>query len=228
MLPELVVFDMAGTTVLDGEGAVNRCLRESLDAIGIPVEADEINTVMGMPKPEAIRILLDARIPDSGVVTDLAAKAYPDFLTCMLCYYQTDPSVAPVPGAEETFATLRAAGVRVALDTGFSRDIADTILERFGWVRDGKIDGSITSDEVARGRPHPDMIQALMARFGLTDASHVAKVGDTPSDLQQGTSAGCGWVVGVTQGSHTAAQLAPYPHTHLIPTVAELPTLFKP
>jgi hypothetical protein len=32
-------------------------------------------------------------------------------------------------------------------------------------------------------------------------------------------------VVGVTRGSHTAEQLARYPHTHLIDTVAQLPPL---
>jgi phosphonatase-like hydrolase len=217
---------MAGTTVEDGDGAVNRCLRDALAAWGFPVEHAEVNTVMGIPKPDAIRQLLSARIPDGDAVTDLTPAIHDDFLQRMLRFYREDPSVAPVAGAEETFAKLRASGVIVTLDTGFSRDIADTILERFGWVRDGKIDGSVTSDEVKRGRPHPDLVLALMERFGVTDPARIAKVGDTPSDLEQGTSAGCGWVIGVTQGSHTAEQLAPYPHTHLIPSVAGLPALF--
>jgi len=50
-------------------------------------------------------------------------------------------------------------------------------------------------------------------------------VGDTPSDLEEGTAAGCGLVIGVTAGSHTAEQLKPFVHTHLIHTVAELPSL---
>jgi phosphonatase-like hydrolase len=225
-IPALVVFDMAGTTVEDGDGAVNRCLREALAARGFPVEHAEVNTVMGIPKPDAIHRLLAARIPDGDAVTDLTPGIHADFLDRMLRFYGEDASVRPVTGTEETFARLRAAGVRVALDTGFSRDIADTILHRFGWVRDGKMDASIASDEVRRGRPHPDMVHALMDRLGITEAARVAKVGDTPSDMEQGNRAGCGWVVGVTEGSHTAAQLAPCPHTHLIPTVADLPALF--
>ncbi|MCZ7635203.1 MAG: hypothetical protein M5U12_03590 [Verrucomicrobia bacterium] len=50
---ELVVFDMAGTTVRDDD-AVNLCLRDALHAGGIDVTRDEVNEVMGIPKPTAI------------------------------------------------------------------------------------------------------------------------------------------------------------------------------
>jgi phosphoglycolate phosphatase-like HAD superfamily hydrolase len=64
-----------------------------------------------------------------------------------------------------------------------------------------------------------------MELTGVTDAGHVAKMGDTPSDLQEGWAAGCGLVIGVTNGSHTRKQLAPHPHTHLIDNLRELPGL---
>jgi phosphonatase-like hydrolase len=215
---------MAGTTVYDGVGAVNRCLRAALDAAGTRVTPEAVNEVMGLPKPEALRLLLMPTHSDPAERTASVERIHADFVDRMLRYYREDPEVVPIPGAEETFARLRRAGIRVALDTGFSRDIADTILRRLGW-RD-RIDASVTSDEVPRGRPHPDMILRLMERFEIEDAARVAKVGDTPSDLQEGTSAGCGWVVGVTEGSHTREQLEPYPHTHLIATVAEFHNLF--
>ncbi len=47
---ELVVFDMAGTTVNDDD-SVNRCLRSSLAAAGLSVTAAQVNAVMGLPKP---------------------------------------------------------------------------------------------------------------------------------------------------------------------------------
>jgi phosphonatase-like hydrolase len=223
--PALVVLDIAGTTVYDGEGAVNRCLRAALDAAGVRVTPEAVNEVMGLPKPEALRLLLAPTYPDPAVRAGNVKRIHDDFVSRMLRYYREDPEVVPIPGAEETFAQLRTAGIPIALDTGFSRDIADTIIERLGWQ--AKIDASVTSDEVPRGRPHPDMILRLMERFAIGDAAGVAKVGDTPSDLQEGTSAGCGWVVGVTEGSHTREQLKPYPHTHLIPTVAELRDLLR-
>src|SRR5262249_40686304 len=56
----------------------------------------------------------------------------------------------------------------------------------------------------------------------VRDPKSVAKVGDTPADLLSGEAAGCGWIIGITSGSHTRAQLEPYTHTHLIERLEEL------
>jgi phosphonatase-like hydrolase len=154
-------------------------------------------------------------------------RVYAEFVERMNRYYAQDPQVREIAGVSETFRGLRERGVRVALDTGFSRPLADTIISRLGWRESGLLDATVTSDEVERGRPHPDMIFRAMSLTGVTDPAQVVKVGDTPSDLQEGTAAGCGWVVGVTEGSHSREELAAFPHTHLIPTVAHLiPLLF--
>ena len=64
-------------------------------------------------------------------------------------------------------------------------------IDRLGWggARPA-IDASVASDEVPRGRPHPDMIHHLMRQCGVGDPARVAKVGDTPADLAQGHAAG--------------------------------------
>ncbi len=219
---DLVVFDMAGTTVNDEDG-VNRSVREALAEVGLAVTPEAVNEVMGIPKPLALRHLVE-----SGGRQDLVARLdaiYTDFVARMIRFYQTDLSVREIAGASDVFRRLRGAGIKVALDTGFSRDIAQVILDRLGWSDRKLVDITVTSDEVPRGRPHADMIVKAMRELGITDAGRVAKVGDTPSDLQEGTAAGCGLVIGVTAGSHTAAQLEPFEHTHLIGTVAELPKL---
>jgi phosphoglycolate phosphatase-like HAD superfamily hydrolase len=61
-----------------------------------------------------------------------------------------------------------------------------------------------------------------MALLGAEDVRRVATIGDTPSDLQAGRNAGCGWTLGITSGSHTREQLAAYPNDGLIPTLAQL------
>lgn len=219
---ELVVFDMAGTTVNDEDG-VNRSVREALAAEGITTTREAVNQVMGIPKPEALRHLIE----QSGERDQLARldAIHAAFVARMIQFYQTDPSVHEIPGASEVFRRLRAAGIKVALDTGFSRDIVAVILDRLGWNDSKLVDLTVTSDEVPRGRPHPDMVLKAMRDLGVAEVSRVGKVGDTPSDLQEGTNAGCGLVVGVTGGSHTAAQLRPFPHTHLIGTIVELPAI---
>lgn len=221
---EMVVFDMAGTTIHDDDG-VNRAVRAALDAVGVTVTRDAVNEVMGIPKPAAIRHLLETS-GRADLVPQLEA-IHADFVRRMIEFYRTDPSVKEIPGAADTFRRLRAAGIKTVLDTGFSRNIVDVILERLGWKDSTLLDTTIASDEVPRGRPHPDMIEKAMRELGIADPKRVAKVGDTPSDLEEGTSAGCGMVVGVTRGSHTKEQLQPHPHTHLIGTVAELPALLQ-
>jgi phosphonatase-like hydrolase len=213
---ELVVFDLAGTTVDDGD-AVNRCLRDALALAGYVVTPEAVNAVMGLPKPEAIRRL--------GCGDDPAGVIFADFEARMTRYYAEDPAVVEVRGTLPTFAALRRAGIKVAVNTGFSRAITATILGRLGWLRGCHIDASVASDEVPRGRPHPDMIRRLMSTLNVSDPSRVAKVGDTPADLEEGTNAGCGLVIGVTRGTHTREQLAMCPHTDLIDTVADLPVL---
>ncbi len=123
----------------------------------------------------------------------------------------------PIDGAEAAFARLRAAGIRVALGSGFSRTVLDAVLTRVGWAAPATmVDATLASDEVPRGRPHPDMIDALRARLGGVPYTQVAKVGDTPVDLHEGTMARCGLVVGVLTGSHGRESLATHPHDHLI------------
>src|SRR5262249_39112669 len=113
----------------------------------------------------------------------------------------------------------------VALDTGFSRTIVDAILERLGWSEPGVLDATVASDEVERGRPHADLVLRAMSLTGVTRSDAVAKVGDTPADLEEGLAAHCGLLIGVTNGSHTAEQLKRHAHTHLISDLSALPSL---
>lgn len=221
---DLVIFDMAGTTVRDDD-AVNSCLCDAL-ASHIQVSRDEANAVMGLPKPVAIRMLLEQKLPGQETVSSALVDAvYDGFLTRMLRHYREAPGIAPMPHTLETFCHLKEAGIHIALDTGFSRAIADALLARLGWDESSLLDATVSSDEVQHGRPHPDLALKAMALTGVRDPKRVAKVGDTPSDLQEGTAAGCALVIGVTNGTHTREQLAAHPHTHLIGSLQELPAV---
>jgi len=220
---ELVVFDMAGTTVSEG-GAVYQCLRDTLAANGLEISADALQEVKGRDKYEALRILIERSAMREQLLSGLDV-IHEDFVERMIEFYRADPAVGEAPGANDTFRRLRRAGVKVALNTGFSRDIAQTLIDRLNWERDELIDASVTSDEVDRGRPHPDMIRRLMLKLGVTDPRRIAKVGDTPADLLEGMNAGCGLVVGVTQGSCAREQLERFSHDYLIGSVEELPEL---
>ena len=126
---DLVVFDIAGTTVFDGD-AVGTCLARALEHVArLSFRRDEINAHMGIPKPVAIRNLLASRLDraaDGGLVDEVLR----DFEARMLLHYRTSPDVREVGGAASVFRSLRTNGVKVALDTGFGRRITDAVLAR--------------------------------------------------------------------------------------------------
>jgi phosphonatase-like hydrolase len=222
---ELVVFDMAGTTVAEG-GAVYRCLHDTLAANGLDLPADAVHAVKGMEKREALRILIANSVMRDQLLPELDL-IHEGFVERIIEFYRRDPSVVEMPGASETFRRLQHAGIKIALNTGFSRRIVEVLIERLGWKNSDLIDATVSSDEVENGRPHPDMIRYLMSILGIADPRRIAKVGDTPADLLEGRNAGCGLVVAVTQGSSTREQLEKYPHDYLISTVAQLPELLR-
>ncbi|HLZ55547.1 MAG TPA: HAD family hydrolase [Ktedonosporobacter sp.] len=222
---QLVVFDMAGTTVEDKGGRVLNCLVETTKQHDLPGTPEELNALMGMNKLEVFRMLAERRFP--GTLADaerLAQTALATFVTKMRAAYEID--LAPIPGAEETFAFLRARGMKIAVDTGFDSGVGGLIMERLNWP--GRlIDCVVYSSDVSRGRPAPYMIFRAMEQVGVLDVHQVMKLGDSPADLEEGYNAGCGEVIGVLSGAHTAESLSPYPHTRLIQSVADLPALFS-
>lgn len=208
---------MAGTTVLD-EGQVPAAFAAALAPHGVVVDAPAIGGLRGASKREAIAALL----PPGADHARRAEDAYTRFRTELACRFAA--GVREVPGARAAFARLRAAGIRVALNTGFDRDTVALLLPALGWDTD-VVDAVVCGDEVARGRPAPDLVLACMAATGVIAPPRVAVVGDTVLDLRAGHAAGAAYVVGVLTGAHGRAQLEREPHTHLLDGIAALPAL---
>lgn len=220
MSVQLVVFDLAGTTVKENFD-VQRILKNAFGKARLEITIEQANKVMGIPKPVAIRQLLE-QVKHDSINDEIIRTIHADFVTDMIRFYEHDQSVQENAGVTETFKKLKQQGVKVVVDTGFDRPIVDALLNRMGWSANGLIDGSVTSDEVAHGRPYPDLIYRAMEITGVLDVKTVAKVGDTISDLQEGQAAGCGWVIGIASGAFSKSQLALVPHTHLIDQIPEI------
>jgi phosphonatase-like hydrolase len=218
---ELVVLDVAGTTVEEHQ-TVYRVLAETVTAAGgNPTDAD-IQAWMGAGKREAIAALLtepDGSPPDPRRVD----AAFGDFTRRLDDAYRATPP-EPLPGIPQAIAALRHAGVKVALTTGFDREVTDNLLRTIGWD-DEVLDAVICIDDVRAGRPAPYMIFRAMEATGVSDVAAVLTAGDTTRDLEAGTNAGAAFVVGVLTGGHDEATLRAAPHTHILPSVADLPGL---
>jgi phosphonatase-like hydrolase len=219
---KLAVFDIAGTTVAD-DNAVAIAFKNAFDAYGFSINEEDVKPLMGYKKPVAIQIMLEKLGAefDEELVNDI----HDEFEVAMLDHYEYSPDVKAMPGAENIMQELKEKGIRIALNTGFSKSIADTIMSRLQWMEKGLVDDYIASDEVKEGRPQPFMIQALMQRAGIEDAKEVLKIGDTEVDINEGRNAGCSLVVAVTTGAFTKDQLAPYKPDYIIDNLSQLPAL---
>lgn len=225
---KLAVFDMAGTTIKDNSN-VAAAFQEAFLHHGFDkVTLEEAQEKMGYPKPLAIRDILSQNTADKNLITEeLIASIHSDFVKNMIAYYRDTPGISFMDDAEEVFEELHNLGIKVGLDTGFSRDITDVILERVGWKNTPLLDITVCSDEVEKGRPFPDMIQLMMEKFGIKDPKEVIKIGDTEVDVNQGLNSGCLMSIGVTTGAFTKEELAKHKPTHIINSLKEIIPLVK-
>ena len=216
--PKLIVFDMAGTTVEDG-GQVPAAFSAALRECDIALRDEDLANVRGASKREAIAELVARHAPPAW--QGRAGEVYDSFVRHL--EREFGAGVKPIPGAVRTFEILRGRGAKVALTTGFDREVGAMLLDALGWR--SLVDAFVCGDDVVRGRPAPYLVFRAMQETGVDCVHQVGTVGDTALDLQAGYNAGVGLNVGVLSGAHDRARLAAAPHTHIIGSVAELPAL---
>lgn len=233
---ELVIFDMAGTTVEDKQDVEN-CFYDAAVRTGLDTTREKINAMHGMPKRFVIETLWAENIGNDHPAYEAnVEKTFQLFRELLEERYRTQP-VLPTEGALEIFAWLRSKGVKIALTTGFYREVTNIILNRLGWdtgldehyLGNGAsvIDLSLTPTETGKGRPHPDMILKAMEILGVSDSKKVINIGDTPADLQSGKAANVLLSLGVCNGSHTREELLQHENDGLLDSMKEFPAFVE-
>ena len=99
MKPKLIVFDLAGTTVNDNKD-VHHVLQRVFKKIHIRISIQEANEVMGIPKPIAIRSLLE-RHKYPYISEMLVLEMHAHFVLKMTKFYQDHASVTEKEGASD-------------------------------------------------------------------------------------------------------------------------------
>lgn len=199
---ELVVLDMAGTTVLD-DGVVEQAFQRAAERTGVAERmpwADALQYVrdtMGMSKIDVFTHLSGGDVAAATAATAAFEGAYSEIVA--------EQGVAEIPGAAEAIAQMCDAGLKIALTTGFAPVTRDALIDGLGWR--GLIDIALSPVDAGRGRPAPDLVLTALLRTGTSAVTAVAVVGDTSSDVQSGRRAGAGFVAGVLSGAHDRATL---------------------
>ncbi|MEP6645493.1 MAG: HAD-IA family hydrolase [Saprospiraceae bacterium] len=219
---QLLVFDIAGTTIKD-HGEVADAFQSAMDDYGYSIPREKIYPLMGYRKTDAIAQLLREFESDEQKITiEYIQGIHSRFVKTMVQYYHYTDKLEPQEHAEEIFAFYRKRDVKIGLNTGFPSEITEAIMDNLGWLKDGKIDFVVSSDEVPEGRPHPYMIHRMMELAGIHNPDHVVKIGDTSVDIEEGKNAGCLYSIAVTTGAFTHDQLKPFNPDYIIDDLKEL------
>ncbi len=231
------MLDFSGTTI-DDKTAVRDCLYQAAEQFGLETAPEEILKHIGTNKIHLYQFLIargnnqSVRIEDFERIKDPetyaeAQKVFECYTELMIDYYRKD--IRKMPGAEETFRWLHDHDIKVAIDTGFHRNIANAIVEGTGWVAEGLVDLVVDVEHAPeqRGRPAPFMLFHAMMELNVQSVREVIKVGDTPADMLEGCNAGCLATIGVLSGPLPVQEWGGYRHTHIIPSVRELPELIE-
>jgi phosphonatase-like hydrolase len=201
---QMVVFDMAGTTV-DEDNVVYKSVQQAIHDAGFTFTLPEVlASAAGKEKRQAIVdvLALNPQKADDQV----ADQIYQNFLQILdKAYSQLD--VVPQQGAIELFERLKQHKIKVVLNTGYNLKTAQSLLAKLHWEVGKQIDLLVTADQVKNTRPHPDMIFLAMQTMGISDPQLVVKVGDSIIDIEEGKNAGCRFSIGITTGAHRLEQL---------------------
>lgn len=219
MKVDLIIFDMAGTTV-DEQNVVYKTVRRAINEAGYDFSQDQVQAEgAGKEKSQAIRDVL--ALDGATHSEDEVQQIFTHFKTLLAEEY-ADLNVSPQPQAEEVFSRLKEAGVKVALDTGYDRATAESLIHKLQWKVGDQIDALVTASDVVNGRPHADMILRAMEICQVSDATRVAKIGDSQIDIEEGKSAQCGFTYGITTGAQTKDQLLEANPSAVLDSLSEL------
>ncbi|MBK8954561.1 MAG: HAD hydrolase-like protein [Saprospiraceae bacterium] len=216
----MIVFDMAGTTIQENN-LVYRSLQFALQMHGFNLDLDQILIhAAGKEKVTAIRDLLkftSQQEADDELVSDV----FIDFSKQLNEQYAIVGQVKLFPSYTLLCNYLRENEIIIVLNTGYSKVIAQKILDQVGLLPGEGYDLLVCSDMVNQSRPHPAMIDYVSNKFEI-QPRHIIKVGDTIVDIMEGKNANVKYSIGVTTGAQTRKQLEACQPDFIIDDLLEL------
>ena len=216
---ELAVFDMAGT-VVNENNVVYKTLQKAINKTGYELDLDFVlEHGAGKEKHQAIKDILNAL---NNPKEQASEPIFEDFKKLLDDAYH-ELNVTSFEGVEQMLTQLKSKKIKIALNTGYNRAIAELLLQKMNWKQDEQYDALVTADDVVEGRPHPAMIFKAMQLLKITNSNNVLKAGDSIIDIEEGKNAQCGVTVGVTTGAHTEDQLKSAQPTYVLSSLTELP-----
>jgi HAD superfamily hydrolase (TIGR01509 family) len=174
-----VIFDMDGVLV-DTEHVWDEVREQLVADWGGTYTPESQRAMMGMNSPEWSTYMHDVvgvpRAPEE-INAEVVAR--------LLARYRDDLPV--VPGAVGAVRALQAAGLPLAVASSSNRPLIDAALDAAG-ISDA-FAATVSSEEVARGKPSPDVYLEAARRLGVDPADCVA-VEDSSNGIRAAHGAG--------------------------------------
>ena len=205
---ELIVFDWDGT-LMDSTGAIVASIQAAAMDLGIPPPSDErASHIIGLGLIDALRHALP----------DLPSERYQVVAERYRHHFLSrDNDLLLFDGAAELIDELTAAGHYLAVATGKTRKGLDRAFAVSGLGL--RFHASRCADE-CHSKPHPQMLEELMAEFGV-EPDATLMIGDTTHDLLMAKNAGVA-ALGVAYGAHPRESLEAETPLYCAGNVAEL------
>ncbi|MGC8547910.1 MAG: HAD family hydrolase [Candidatus Micrarchaeia archaeon] len=174
-----VVFDLDGTLVNTLPIIIDGWVK-TFNKLGIHVNKEELSARIrtGIATNELIRAYV-SNASDEQIISirQLRLSIIKDRLSKNLLF----------PGVEELLQKLKSKGVKLAIATGMSSGPLEIVVKSSGL---GKyISTIVSSDDVKRTKPAPDIVLEAFRRLGIDPKCGVV-VGDTEKDVLAGKAAG--------------------------------------
>ena len=177
-MPEAVLFDLDGV-IVDSESAWAEAKHDLVDEAGGSWKPEATRAMLGMSSPEWSRYLRDELgVPLSVEEINAAVVA-----TLERRYRESLPLI---PGAVDAVRRI-AEGWQLGLASSSNREIIDLVLEHAGLTDAFAV--TVSSEEVARGKPAPDVYLEAARRLGADPARCVA-IEDSSNGLRSAAAAG--------------------------------------
>lgn len=177
-MPDAVVFDLDGVLV-DSEERWDAARRAVVAAAGLPFPDAATRAMQGMSAPE-----WEAYLHDELGVPDPPAEIGRAVVAEMAAGYRADLPL--LPGAVEAVTAL-ADAYPLAVASSANRELIELALELAGIADRFRV--VVSSEEVARGKPAPDVYLEAARRLGVDPARCVA-VEDSSNGLRSAAAAG--------------------------------------
>jgi HAD superfamily hydrolase (TIGR01509 family) len=175
---DAVIFDLDGV-LIDSESVWDEARRAVVADNGGSWTETATRAMQGMSSPEWSRYLHD----ELGVSLD-PGEISRQVVERMLAAYERE--VPLLPGAVQAVRRL-AERWPLGLASSSNRPVIDVVLESAGLT--GCFSATVSGDEVARGKPSPDVYLAAARKLGV-EAGRAAAVEDSSNGLRAGAAAG--------------------------------------